>query len=83
MPLKRWDGLRRTAVSVVARELDGLAWDLVVADVWEAWVRSFARDLAPRIGLVSPGDRAPRRPLRWEGTLASVRLVSARRRSRW
>jgi hypothetical protein len=55
-----------------ARELDGLAWDLVVAEVWEEWVRSFARDLAPRLGLLGPGEGALRRPLRWEGSVTSM-----------
>jgi hypothetical protein len=55
-----------------ARELDGLAWDLAVADVWEEWVRSFVRDLAPRLGLIWSGASAPRRPLRWEGSTASM-----------
>ena len=38
-----------------ARALDGLAWDLEVADVWEAWVRGFANALAPQLGLRQPG----------------------------
>lgn len=55
-----------------SRELDGIAWDLAVADVWEAWVRSFARDLAPRLGLRLMSEVAPRRQLRWQGTVASM-----------
>jgi hypothetical protein len=55
-----------------ARALDGLAWDLEVADVWEAWVRGFANALAPQLGLRHPGSVATRRPLRWEGSLVSM-----------
>lgn len=55
-----------------ARALDGLAWDLEVADVWEAWVRHFAGALAPRLGLRPPGHTEARRPLRWEGGLTSM-----------
>lgn len=55
-----------------SRELDGLAWDLAVADVWEAWVRAFAAALAPRLGLAPPPAHAARRPLRWEGAVASM-----------
>jgi hypothetical protein len=55
-----------------SRELDGLAWDLAIADVWEAWVRSFARELAPRMGLVAVSEGAPRRPLRWQGSVTSM-----------
>ena len=55
-----------------ARALDGLAWDLEVADVWEAWVRGFASWLAPQLGLRQPGLVETRRPLRWEGGVASM-----------
>ena len=55
-----------------ARALDGLAWDLEVADVWEAWVRGFAKLLAPQLGLRQPGLVEARRPLRWEGGVASM-----------
>jgi hypothetical protein len=55
-----------------ARALDGLAWDLEVADVWEAWVRGFANALAPQLGLRQPGLTEARRPLRWEGGVASM-----------
>jgi hypothetical protein len=55
-----------------ARALDGLAWDLEVADVWEAWVRGFAAALAPQLGLRQPGFVESRRPLRWEGGVASM-----------
>lgn len=55
-----------------ARALDGLAWDLVVAELWEQWVRSFTRDLAPRLGLVAPPETEVRRPLRWDGSIVSM-----------
>lgn len=55
-----------------ARALDGLAWSLEVAEVWEAWVRGFAAALAPQLGLRPPGLGEARRPLRWEGGVASM-----------
>jgi hypothetical protein len=55
-----------------ARALHGLAWDLQIAEVWEAWVRSFAGLLAPQLGLRPPGLSESRRPLRWEGGIASM-----------
>ncbi len=55
-----------------ARALDGLAWDLEIADVWEAWVRSFAGALAPQLGMRPPGPGENRRPLRWEGGVSSM-----------
>jgi hypothetical protein len=55
-----------------ARALDGLAWDLEVSDVWEAWVRGFAAALAPQIGMRQPRLTEVRRPLRWEGGAASM-----------
>jgi hypothetical protein len=55
-----------------ARALDGLAWDLEVSEVWEAWVRAFAGTLAPRLGLRPPGLGEARRPLRWEGNVKSM-----------
>ena len=55
-----------------ARALDGLAWDLEVADVWEQWVRRFATSLAPQLGLRPPGPIDARRALRWEGSVASM-----------
>lgn len=55
-----------------ARALDGLAWNLEVADLWEAWVRGFARALAPQLGLREPGPTELRRPLRWQGGVNSM-----------
>src|SRR5262249_23206206 len=54
------------------RALDGLAWDLAVAEVWEAWVRAFASLLAPQLGLRPPKPGESRRPLRWQGDIASM-----------
>jgi hypothetical protein len=69
-----------------ARALDGLAWNLEVAEVWESWVRAFAGRLAPQLGLRSPELGEARRPLRWEGNVSSmgslapdVGLISDRR----
>ncbi len=36
-----------------ARTLDGLAWDLSVDTVWEAWIAAFAADLGRCLGLVA------------------------------
>jgi len=47
--------------------LDGLAWDVSVDAVWEAWVRRFVADLGPRLGLRDGGDRARQIALRWHG----------------
>src|SRR5262249_43957978 len=55
-----------------ARALDGLAWDLEVSAVWEAWVRAFAGLLAPQVGLRPPGPGEARRPLRWHGSFSSM-----------
>lgn len=55
-----------------SRALDGLSWDLTVADLWEAWVRTFASDLAARLGLVASDEREVRRPIRWTGSMASM-----------
>jgi hypothetical protein len=55
-----------------ARALDGLAWDLEVPEVWEAWVRAFAGLLAPQLGLRPPGLGEARRSLRWEGNVTSM-----------
>lgn len=56
--------------------LDGLPWDLVVAELWEEWVRVFAHDLAPRSGLVVSSSRQVRRPLRWKGPVSSMRSLA-------
>lgn len=55
-----------------ARTLDGLAWDLSVEEVWEAWVSAFAADLSKQMGLVASPFRSVRRPLRWTGIVRSM-----------
>jgi len=55
--------------------LDGLAWDVSVDAVWEAWVRRFVADLGPRLGLRDGGDRARQIALRWHGAAHSMRKL--------
>ncbi len=55
-----------------ARCLDGLAWDLSVEAVWEAWVASTASVLAARTGLVASPPGGARRTLRWCGPAQSM-----------
>ena len=55
-----------------ARSLDGLAWDLKADEIWEAWVATFVRDLAPQLGLTWLGQGEARHRLNWQGNLASM-----------
>lgn len=55
--------------------LDGLAWDVNVNEVWEAWVRRFVADLAPRLGLRYGGKANQEVPLRWVGPAGSMRKL--------
>lgn len=55
-----------------ARNLDGLAWDLSIDEVWEAWVVAFSIELGRRIGMVPSPFQASRRPLRWDGPCHSM-----------
>ena len=55
-----------------ARSLDGLAWDLEADEIWEAWVTTFVRDLAPQLGLTWLGQGEARHRLNWQGNLASM-----------
>lgn len=55
-----------------ARTLDGLAWDLSIEAVWEAWVSSFAAELSKQIGMVASPFQSARRPLRWAGQVHSM-----------
>ena len=55
-----------------ARSLDGLAWDLSIDAVWEAWVAAFSARLATHLGLVASPFQAARRPLRWDGPVKSM-----------
>jgi len=55
-----------------ARSLDGLAWDLSIDAVWEAWVAAFSARLATHLGLVASPFQTARRPLRWDGPVKSM-----------
>ncbi len=55
-----------------ARCMDGLAWDLSVDAVWEAWVAAFSADLGRYLGLVASPFQTARRPLRWQGPAHSM-----------
>jgi hypothetical protein len=55
-----------------ARSLDGLAWDLSIDAVWEAWVTAFSADLARSLGMTASPFQAARRPLRWHGPAHSM-----------
>ena len=55
-----------------ARTLDGLAWDLSVEDVWEAWISAFAGELSKQMGMVASPFQSVRRPLRWTGQIRSM-----------
>jgi 5-methylcytosine-specific restriction endonuclease McrBC regulatory subunit McrC len=55
-----------------SRSLDGLAWDISINAVWEAWVASFSADLGRHIGMVASPFQAARRFLRWEGPVRSM-----------
>ncbi len=55
-----------------ARSLDGLAWDLSIDAVWEAWVASFSSLLARSLGMVASPFQGARRSLRWEGSAQSM-----------
>jgi hypothetical protein len=55
-----------------ARSLDGLAWDLSIDAVWEAWVAAFAAELGRHLGMITSPFQAARRPLRWDGPARSM-----------
>lgn len=55
--------------------LDGLAWDVSIDAVWEAWVRRFVADLGPRLGLREGGERTRQISLRWQGSVHSMRKL--------
>jgi len=75
-----WIASAWEAMSWVAEErglggatvLDGLAWDLAVDRVWEAWVRTLGAALAPRLGLRLVPPEASRFPLHWRGRARSL-----------
>ncbi len=54
-----------------SRALDGLAWDVNVDEIWEAWVAAFFCDLAPTLGLRSQ-QRGSMRRLNWQGGLGET-----------
>jgi hypothetical protein len=55
-----------------SRNLDGLAWDLPVEELWESWVQCFATDLAPCLGLVAVARDRTRRGLNWMPPISSM-----------
>ena len=46
------------------RRLDGLAWDLSIDSVWEAWIAAFAGRLGGRLGMSASPFAGARRALR-------------------
>jgi len=55
-----------------ARNLDGLAWDLSIEAVWEAWISAFSAELGRSLGMTASPFQAARRPLRWTGPAHSM-----------
>jgi hypothetical protein len=55
-----------------ARSLDGLAWDLSIDSVWEAWIAAFAGRLGGRLGMTASPFAGARRALRWVGPVQSM-----------
>ena len=55
-----------------ARSLDGLAWDLSIDSVWEAWIAAFAGGLRGRLGMTASPFAGARRALRWVGPVQSM-----------
>ena len=55
-----------------ARSLDGLAWDLSIDSVWEAWIAAFAGRLGGRLGMTASPFEGARRALRWVGPVQSM-----------
>ncbi|MBM3882456.1 MAG: hypothetical protein FJ387_22485 [Verrucomicrobia bacterium] len=55
-----------------ARNLDGLAWDLSIDAVWEAWVAAFTAELGRQLGMIASPFQAARRSLRWHGPAQSM-----------
>lgn len=58
-----------------ARSLDGLAWDLSIDAVWEAWVAAFTADLGRRLGMIASPFQSARRSLRWHGPAQSMSML--------
>jgi hypothetical protein len=55
-----------------ARSLDGLAWDLSIDSVWEAWIAAFAGRLGGRLAMTATPFAGARRALRWVGPVQSM-----------
>lgn len=55
-----------------SRSLDGLAWDLSIDEVWEAWIAAFSVDLARQLGMTVSPFQSGRRPLYWRGPIQSM-----------
>ena len=55
-----------------ARSLDGLAWNLSIDAVWEAWIASFSADLSRHLGMVASPFQSARRFLHWHGPAKSM-----------
>jgi hypothetical protein len=55
-----------------ARNLDGLAWDLSIDAVWEAWIAAFSAELGRSLGMTASPFQAARRPLCWTGPAHSM-----------
>ena len=55
-----------------AKALDGLAWDVSISNVWEAWVAALSSRLALQLGLVAQPFASVRRSLRWVGDFQSM-----------
>jgi hypothetical protein len=58
-----------------ARSVDGLAWDLAIDAVWEAWVVSFVAELGRSTGMSTLPVGEVRHRLRWEGVGSMTSLA--------
>lgn len=55
-----------------ARSLDGIAWDLSIDAVWEAWIAAFTAELGRHLGMTASSFQVAKRPLRWHGPAQSM-----------
>ena len=55
-----------------SRSLNGLAWDLAIETVWEAWVSLLMSRLGPHLGLTTLSGLEVRHGIQWRGTLKSM-----------
>jgi hypothetical protein len=58
-----------------ASALDGLAWDISIDSVWEAWVSALSAELGHRLGLASTPFGGVRKRLNWSTTQSMHELV--------